>query len=334
LKKLVLIAGVVAMAMGTVAQDIHFSQFLYSPLTLNPALTGNFQGRYRLGINFRQQWRSISAPFQTTVFWGDSRDFLNLKNVNLGASFYYDQAGTTQYNTLHFSVPLSYRIGISKDSIHSVNLGVQPSFNFQSINPSQITSDAQWNGRRYDGDLPNGENFDNTNFSYFDLALGLTYNMEYRKSQWYFGFSMYNLFQPERKFLAVSEAQIPRRYNAHVGGKVRLGEKWFATPGVVYSRQGKFNEIVFGSEINYVMNPSPYSYRVLFFGLWDRGVDAGITNLGMYYNYWRIALSYDVNYSPLRTASEYRGGWELSIIYILREILPKRVNYKYCPNYI
>jgi hypothetical protein len=38
------------------AQDIHFSQFFASPLTLNPAETGNFPEDYRIGGNFKNQW--------------------------------------------------------------------------------------------------------------------------------------------------------------------------------------------------------------------------------------------------------------------------------------
>ena len=73
-----------------------------------------------------------------------------------------------------------------------------------------------------------------------------------------------------------------------------------------------------------------------------RGSDEGVVSkmprlelpIGMYYNSWRVGLSYDVNYSPLNVASNYRGGWEISVIYILRELLPKRRNFKHCPNFI
>ena len=41
------------------AQDRHFSQFYSSPLTLNPALTGAFDGKYRVGTNYRDQWRGL-----------------------------------------------------------------------------------------------------------------------------------------------------------------------------------------------------------------------------------------------------------------------------------
>src|SRR3984885_3759927 len=38
------------------SQDIHFTQFFSNPLILNPAQTGNFNGNYRVGFNFRGEW--------------------------------------------------------------------------------------------------------------------------------------------------------------------------------------------------------------------------------------------------------------------------------------
>lgn len=330
-----LIIAIVLLVFGNLqSQDIHFTQFLYSPFNLNPALTGNFEGRYRLGANYRQQWRSITQPFQTTGLWADSRDFMNMKNTNVGVNFYFDKAGTCDFNTLHISVPLSYRLNVGQDSTHSFNLGIQPAFNYQSLNIDKLTSDAQWTGTRFDGSRPINENFQRTNKGYFDLALGFTYNLELPKMNFTTGFSVYNLFQPSTQFLLGDEKTLPRRYNFHVGGKINIGQEWFATPGILYGRQAKFYELVYGSELNYIMNNTPYKYRVLFFGLWNRGKDAGILNLGMHYNSWRVGLSYDINYSSLKTSSNYKGGWEVSIIYILRDLLPKRTNYKYCPDFI
>ena len=39
------------------AQDIHFSQFYASPLTLNPAMTGFVNGDCRAGVIYRNQWK-------------------------------------------------------------------------------------------------------------------------------------------------------------------------------------------------------------------------------------------------------------------------------------
>src|ERR1044072_3135634 len=55
------------------AQDLHFSQFMNSPLTTNPANTGFIpDGDYRLGVNYRNQWSSIMAvPYKTMSAFGD-----------------------------------------------------------------------------------------------------------------------------------------------------------------------------------------------------------------------------------------------------------------------
>jgi len=50
---LLLFPGIVSVSL---AQDPNFSQFFASPLTLNPALTGKFDGNFRLAGNYRNQW--------------------------------------------------------------------------------------------------------------------------------------------------------------------------------------------------------------------------------------------------------------------------------------
>ncbi|MES1226414.1 MAG: type IX secretion system membrane protein PorP/SprF, partial [Bacteroidota bacterium] len=60
MKKLIC-AMSLCLLLGTaaLAQDPNFSQFFASPLTLNPALTGKFDGVYRVAGNYRNQWPTI-----------------------------------------------------------------------------------------------------------------------------------------------------------------------------------------------------------------------------------------------------------------------------------
>jgi Type IX secretion system membrane protein PorP/SprF len=52
----------------TFAQEAFFAQYYASPMHLNPAMVGVFDGQYRLNANFRQQWGNTfsSNPFRTT----------------------------------------------------------------------------------------------------------------------------------------------------------------------------------------------------------------------------------------------------------------------------
>src|SRR5258708_39442880 len=64
---LCLVSYFLCLAPCTFGQDLHFSQFMNSPLLTNPANTGFIpQADYRLGMNYRNQWSAIMAvPYKT-----------------------------------------------------------------------------------------------------------------------------------------------------------------------------------------------------------------------------------------------------------------------------
>src|SRR3954464_2337653 len=65
MRKLFCICIILTIAVVGRAQDPNFSQFFASPLTLNPALTGKFDGVYRVAGNYRNQWPTINNAFTT-----------------------------------------------------------------------------------------------------------------------------------------------------------------------------------------------------------------------------------------------------------------------------
>lgn len=50
------------------AQDAHFSQFFEAPLLRNPSLAGLFAGDIRIQGVYRNQWASVTVPYQTGSF--------------------------------------------------------------------------------------------------------------------------------------------------------------------------------------------------------------------------------------------------------------------------
>ena len=67
MRKTVLLILITALVKNGLAQDPNFSQFFVSPLTLNPALTGKFNGNFRVAGNYRNQWPEISKAFITST---------------------------------------------------------------------------------------------------------------------------------------------------------------------------------------------------------------------------------------------------------------------------
>ena len=97
---LIIIAFFSVMAFVSQAQnEIHFTQFEMAPIQLNPALSGNFQGTYRVGGIYRDQWFSvIDNSFKTADLYVDVNVIRGIRkqdwvSVGLGYSA-IDQAGT------------------------------------------------------------------------------------------------------------------------------------------------------------------------------------------------------------------------------------------------
>ena len=59
--------GAIALLLGlnSSAQDLHFSQFFEAPLLRNPSLAGIFAGDFRAQMVYRNQWASVTTPYQT-----------------------------------------------------------------------------------------------------------------------------------------------------------------------------------------------------------------------------------------------------------------------------
>ena len=92
------------------SQDIHFSQFFETPLLRNPALAGIFSGDLRIQGVYRNQWNSVTVPYQTASLNGEyklpvgkSDDFLTL-----GGEILYDKAGTVALTATHILPVINY----------------------------------------------------------------------------------------------------------------------------------------------------------------------------------------------------------------------------------
>src|SRR4030095_12597601 len=171
---------------------------------------------------------------------------------------------------------------------------------------------------------PSGEPVDNQtlNLIYFDVSAGVLYNGSTDGfNNFYFGFSAYHLNKPQEYFTNIYYTLYPR-YTFHGGGAIPLGD---ATKSIylssLFSTQYGANNFVLGGALGIALNDDPENPSNFFAGVWTRVNnlnDAIIPYLGLEFNGFRIGASYDVNISSLKTASESRGGMEISLIFIKR----------------
>jgi type IX secretion system PorP/SprF family membrane protein len=162
------------------AQDIHFSQFSETPLLRNPALAGIFSGDLRIQGVYRNQWNSVTVPYQTSsvnaeykLAVGHGDDFLTL-----GGFILYDKAGTIGLTATHVSPVLNYHKSLSADRNMYLSAGFAAGIVQRSFDISKMTTNSQYNGTDYDPTLGTGEIFANNNYLYFDGSAGLSFNTQ------------------------------------------------------------------------------------------------------------------------------------------------------------
>jgi type IX secretion system PorP/SprF family membrane protein len=317
------------------AQDIHFSQFDVAPMVYNPAMTGQFDGNYRVIANQRTQWRSVTTPYMTIGGSVDARNLNGLTGLGTSLAIYQDQAGDSHLKTLSVDLGGSWLIPVSSDSLHTLSTGVQLGFTNRKIDYSQLTFDNQWSGISYDPGLSTNETFTKDSYTNLNVSLGAGWFWKpERRKEFYAGFGVYNLTNPKQSFYGDESIRLDTRFNLHANSSFPISDKLDLLPSALFQTQGKFKELILGTSVKYLVNDQAGLYRTVFGGMYYRTRDAGYILAGMDYDDWRVALSYDINLSKLRPASEGRGGLEISVVYIFRKLRIPEIGDRLCPDFI
>lgn len=309
------------------AQDLHFSHFYQAPLQLNPALTGFFDGDLRIGGNYRNQWQSITEPYQTFSVWGDyNYQWQSKTQLSIGLVTLRDQAGdgnlTTNKGFLSGAIHHQFNENIG------LGLGVGVGFIQKSLDFSQLIFDNQWTTTGFDLNRPTNELMGEQNLNYTDFQAGLLLEARpNRDLMWYAGAAVLHANQPRESFYDI-ENRVGLRPVAHVGALFRLNDTWHLEPAALYMRQKGAQEFMAGFNVGYTL-PNPLEEEtptILFAGAWWRGTGNAIPTVGIEYKRIRGLLTYDFQVGQLQTASQGRGGMELSVVYIMqKEKRPGRI---------
>lgn len=324
-----------AIGLQILGQDIHFSQFHKSYLNLNPALTGSFVGDYRFNANYRNQWSSISEPFRTFSASVEGNHLLkSVPNLRMGLLVINDEAGLGGLTNTQINTSFAYLKKLNQDSSLVGKVGVQFGFSSKRINFNRFTFDSQYNGRQFDQSLSTGESFDRNSLNYLNVntGFGLEYFLEAQKTI-EIGVSLFNLTNPNQSFDNVSSS-LDIRTNLYAKADLDLKKKLDLLPAILYSTQSKFKEFILGADIRYHLEKRTLFANSLYGGIWYRTSDALILTAGLDYFQWNVGVSYDINTSQLQTASQRRGGLEISLTYIFRNFKPTYRRYKVCPNFM
>jgi len=315
------------------AQDPRFSQYYASPWNLNPAMTGVFNGRWRVVANYRDQWSSIlgNTPFRTYSAAFDTRAYVGRSDVAaFGVGVLHDEAGSARFSQNRVQIGGAYLkqlAGGPRSNEHYVSLGAQIGMGQNSLDRGKLWFSRQFNNTTNQPDLtaPNGEaNLNSSTKMFADFNAGLLwYTLFGDEGFFYAGGAMHHINRPVISLIGDEKETMYSRWSGQIGGLFPLTETLSLLPGIVAMKQGPAFETDFGMNVRY--SNHDLNELALRFGAWGRIgnqlnsglISDAVTVVGMLeLNNWILGLSYDVTVSSLSLANNSRGAFEMSLSYV------------------
>lgn len=341
-----LLAGTLACFVQVLsAQDIHYSQYLNSPMNLGPGMTGIFGGDTRFTANYRNQWTSIPVPY--TTFSGVVENKFYLEKLRYdryltgGLIINYDQQGDLSLTSQQIAIPLSYTLPLKRKSSlfsnHFMTLGVVPMFGQRHFSTRNISFDAQFIDRMYDpsASFQESQLLDNTNIKYFDFSSGLNYRWQSKtnRSKVDLGIGWHHMNRPSHDFFqGNNKVRLEQRRAFYTSLLLEVHSRLDAVGQALYQEQGGYREFALGAAARFYLNQQPYRELAIQFGGNFRQTyrDAIVPHVEVHWRTWTLGYTYDINISRARTLTEGRGGSELALIYRLYKVKPMS-KFKSCP---
>ena len=326
IRSYVLSAVMVMAAMVSFAQDHQYSQFFNSPVYLNPALNGQFEGDLRVNMIYRNQYTSLPGALS---YMTASVDY-NVPKFGGGVGMMFTRAneGTAYYVRNNLSGIYSYSVG-SEDFV--LSFGLQAGIGNRTIDQSKLVFGDQIDPRY--GYIPGSTSAADlgqvSNRFYFDTGAGINLVV----GQFMAGGALQHINRPDQSFTGTS-ARLPMRGTAHLSYRLDLNkydnydeeEKSFVIPSVVFYKQASSSSLSAGLQ---------YKRRSVNAGLWYRsGGTAGPSSFVVSFIFdlfinrdggekIRFGLSHDAPSSKLNY-SNTSGTTEGSLSY--ETTLPSRTN--------
>lgn len=307
------------------SQDFIFSQYFASQPYLNPAMTGFFDGSYRINAQYRNQWATIGSGFNS---YGVNTDFKLLEQkmdggyVGLGVNAYRDDNGRTTNTTSKINASYTKKLGYNTDQFLSI--GTNFGLNHDGLSTSGLIFPDQIQ-----------EDFQRTSIANFDLGLGANYQVVFPSfANFFVGGAVDHLISMKNSFFNNTD-QRDKRYTLYTSARLKTSDIFYVLPTILYINQGSHTQVNGGVMGQFLLNSYPETKSTISAGFYTRfgnnAIDAVIGTARLEYNGMQIGFSYDYNMNELNTVTKGMGAFEISLGYIglIQKAFQSRSN---CPN--
>ena len=310
---------VIMAAVVVKAQDPHFSQFFASPLTINPANTGNFSGTMRAALNSRTQLPDFNNAYATKTLSLDApilKKYIREDDkLSVGLLILSDQSGNKLLNDNNIAFSVSYSKALDENANHSIAAGFQVNYSMYRFDPTKANFEDQLTAAGFTGssaELILGNNFTKNTA---DVNAGILYTGSTSDNNiFYVGASYYHFSKPTVGFTTPNYFT-PARTNIHGGAYFSLSNAASLHTSFQYQQQGLTNELLVGAALSYYLGTN--TDLEIYAGLWSRVKESIIPYVGLEWNHIRAGFTYDIGAANQLASSKFYQSSEFSLIYIL-----------------
>jgi type IX secretion system PorP/SprF family membrane protein len=343
-KKVSLILASILIGHNLAAQDPSFSQFFSSPLNINPALTGDINGKWRMISNIRRQWSGPANPYTTGTISMDNKIFQKVPGnyvdentrVAVGGMMMYDEAmaGALKSNYASFNVSGNIRLGtgngyeenggrirhnskIKSDGAaeERIGVGIGIIYGNKRLDASKLNFADQFTGHGFDTNLPTGESALSSMKPYFSTSAGLLYSYITGNTNFDFGVAAYHFNKPKQTFLGDPNQFLATRYVIHSNFEAVLSDNVILNSNGIYQYQSGASYFSIGGALGYYLPTSDEREMIVNAGLWYWSNNAIIPYFGFSYGNFQIGLTYDMTISKLSQAAQRPHTFELCLVF-------------------
>ncbi|MGC4104183.1 PorP/SprF family type IX secretion system membrane protein [Ferruginibacter sp.] len=320
IKKIFLLLAVSLLAKAANSQDINFSQFYDIPLLRNPSLAGIFAGDIRITSAYRNQWQSVTVPYRTFALGGEFKKPVGENSDDFftyGLQLTNDVAGDSKLSRTQAFPVFNYHKSLNGDKNTYLSAGFMGGPVMQKFDPSKLAFDDQYVNGAYSASNPTKQTFTSTNLTYWDAAAGLCFSsVAGEGTHYYFGLGLFHFTQPKVAFQKLNDISLNKKWVVNAGFAAPMSDDNRMIFYVDYFMQGGARQGQGGLMLNHDFVQYDEDQKVsISGGVFYRWKDAFTPVVKLDYYDYSVGLSYDVNSSKLKTASQYRGAFELTLSY-------------------
>jgi type IX secretion system PorP/SprF family membrane protein len=340
--------------------DPTLTMYSFQPLTINPALTGNMDSKWRVNAVYREQGYIVSRPFR--VFSGsfDMQLPINAWAGNIwgfGLNVVNDDQGDSYLVNRRINANFSIGQYLDARNQHSISVGFAGGLGMRGIDYGDTYWDRQWVGDGFNvRDVISGEPEDNQVNNYAEVSTGIQYTY-YSGDLVEFtgGVGVFHLNRPDVSlYNDTAGTNMQRRTAVHgeFTHKIRDNSMFAIKPKALYSRQASRASLQAGTNFQFLFNEgtrttgkrNESSIMLGLFGRFANSTKQNPTNpnpekefnfdilatASMEFAGFTFGGGYDVPLGSFQTVNGYEGGFEFMIGY--RAGYQRGLYSKYSPN--